>query len=47
MESRTKGGQTKTGTVDFHDINQLKKKSVRGLLQKRAKKYACIFLILF
>ena len=28
-------------TVEFHDFNQLKKKSVRGLLRKRAKKYEC------
>ena len=25
--------------VDFEDFNQIKKKSVRGLLRKRAKKY--------
>ena len=26
-------------TVDFENVNQIKKKSVRGLLKKRAKKY--------
>lgn len=29
------------GTVEFHNFNQLKKKTVRGLLRKRAKKYDC------
>ena len=28
-----------TGVVDFENINVIKKKSVRGLLRKRAKKY--------
>ena len=28
------------GTVEFLNINELKKKSVRGLLRKRAKKYS-------
>ncbi len=28
-------------TVEFSNFNQLKKKSVRGLLRKRAKKYDC------
>lgn len=27
------------GVVDFENINAIKKKSVRGLLRKRAKKY--------
>lgn len=29
------------GTVEFLNINMLKKNSVRGLLRKRAKKYEC------
>ena len=29
------------GTVEFLNINQLKKNTVRGLLRKRAKKYEC------
>lgn len=29
------------GTVEFLNINMLKKNSVRGLLKKRAKKYDC------
>ena len=28
-----------TGVVDFENIEAIKKKSVRGLLRKRAKKY--------
>lgn len=28
-----------TRTVDFENINQIKKNSVRGLLRKRAKQY--------
>ena len=27
------------GVVDFQNINEIKKKSVRGLLRKRAKRY--------
>jgi hypothetical protein len=34
-----KKGNEVEGTVDFMDINLLKKNSVRGLLRKRAKKY--------
>ena len=30
---------SKTGVVDFENINQIKKNAVRGLLKKRAKKY--------
>ena len=30
---------TTDGVVEFHNINAIKKKSVRGLLRKRAKKY--------
>ena len=26
-------------TVDFENVNQIKKRSVRGLLKKRAKQY--------
>ena len=33
--------EAKDGTVDFMNVNILKKKSVRGLLKKRAKKYDC------
>ncbi len=29
------------GTVEFSNFNMLKKKHVRGLLRKRAKKYDC------
>ena len=29
---------SKTGVVDFENINQIKKNAVRGLLKKRAKK---------
>ena len=32
----------KPGVVEFEDFNKLKKKNVRGLLRKRAKKYECI-----
>jgi hypothetical protein len=28
-----------SGVVDFENINEIKKKSVRGLLKKRARKY--------
>ena len=30
---------TTDGVVEFHNVNAIKKKSVRGLLRKRAKKY--------
>jgi len=30
---------TTPGVVDFENINAIKKKSVRGLLRKRAKQY--------
>ena len=30
---------SEAGVVDFQNINEIKKKSVRGLLRKRAKKY--------
>ena len=33
--------EAKDGTVDFMNVNILKKNSVRGLLRKRAKKYDC------
>ena len=33
-----RGGRSK-GVVDFENINEIKKKSVRGLLKKRARKY--------
>jgi len=29
----------RSGVVDFEDVNKINKKSVRGLLRKRAKKY--------
>ena len=38
--------EAKDGTVDFMNVNILKKKSVRGLLKKRAKKYDCKINIL-
>ena len=31
--------QVRAGVVDFQNVNEIKKKSVRGLLRKRAKKY--------
>lgn len=31
-----------SGVVEFEDFNKLKKKTVRGLLRKRAKKYECM-----
>lgn len=34
------------GTVEFLNINELKKKSVRGLLRKRAKKYSMRFWLM-
>ena len=34
-------------TLEFTNLNQLKKKSVRGLLRKRAKKYECTSLPTF
>ena len=34
-----KGLDRPTGVVDFENVNAIKKKSVRGLLRKRAKKY--------
>lgn len=34
----------KEGTVDFLNVNILKKNSVRGLLRKRAKQYECRYL---
>ena len=30
------------GVVDFEDVNKIKKKNVRGLLRKRARKYECM-----
>ena len=30
---------SKTGVVDFENINQIKKNAVRGLLRKKAKRY--------
>lgn len=35
-------GKPEEGTVEFLNINMLKKNSVRGLLRKRAKKYDCM-----
>lgn len=34
-----KVANTRAGVVDFENINEIKKKSVRGLLRKRAKNY--------
>lgn len=33
--------KNESGIVEFEDINKLKKKKIRGLLRKRAKKYEC------
>ena len=34
-----KGIKTEGGVVNFENVNLIKKKSVRGLLRKRAKQY--------
>lgn len=34
-----------SGVVEFENFDKLKKKNVRGLLRKRAKKYECKFLL--
>lgn len=33
--------KSKDGIVEFEDVEKLKKKKVRGLLRKRARKYEC------
>ena len=42
MDSKVVKGQVKSETVDFENIKELKKKQVRGMLRKRAKKYECM-----
>ena len=39
MAQVSKVVNTREGVVDFENINLIKKKAVRGLLRKRAKKY--------
>jgi hypothetical protein len=39
--SYKKNTNSDSKVVEFEDINQIKRKSVRGLLRKRAKKYEC------
>lgn len=33
--------------VDFENVNQIKKKAVRGLLKKRAKRYECKYIVIW
>lgn len=36
-----KANKAESKVVNFDDFSQIKKKTVRGLLKKRAKKYDC------